>query len=390
MEFNTSNIIGRNVEMENIIQLLKSQSVVLSSHRRMGKTFLLKKIAASEDTSFNFILMIEQGTKSPEEFVYNMYKILQDEKLISVGKGRRFSDWYEKTLAGKEIKDMKLPSFRKHWKEALRHIIEDLVTEQKDKVTVIMVDEFPIMLYEFITEYKLVSEAIELLDTLRKIRQIYSDKGIRFVYCGSIGINVVLDKLKELHSYVGEPINDMSLEILDKMSTKDAKELVKHLAKVRGINIISSINKDETIELLCKSVDCLPFYIDLLIKNIDLKHDDISTESIIKEAKKLIETAGNQGQFNHYVDRISTYYDKDIGNVSKIILNWLSNKDAPVVENEILNMLAQKNNIQEEYLKLILKKLFDDLYLDRIIRDSKRFYSFKYDLVRQWWMINFG
>jgi len=388
MKFNISSIIGRNVEMKNIIQLLNSQSVVLSSHRRMGKTFLLKKIAASEASSFNFVLMIEQGTKSPEEFVYNMYKILQDENLITIGKGKRFSNWYEKTIAGKEIKEMKLPSFRAHWKEALRNIIEDLLVEQEDKVTVIMIDEFPIMLYEFITEYKLVSEAIELLDTLRKIRQIYSDKGIRFVYCGSIGINVVLDKLKELHSYAGEPINDMSLEILDKMSIEDARELVKHLAKTRDINI--NPNKKETIELLCKSVDCLPFYIDLLIKNIDLNHNSISVESVSQETKKLIETAGNQGQFNHYVDRISTYYDKDISKVSKTILNWLSNENALVEEKEIINMLSQKIKIQEEDVKLILKKLFDDLYLDRQIKDSKRFYRFKYDLVRQWWMINFG
>ena len=51
-----------------------------------------------------------------------------------------------------------------------------------------MIDEFPMMLYKFIKEYDLVKEAVEMLDTLREIRQVYGDKGIKFIFCGSIGI----------------------------------------------------------------------------------------------------------------------------------------------------------------------------------------------------------
>ncbi|OQX77175.1 MAG: hypothetical protein B6D64_08655 [Bacteroidetes bacterium 4484_276] len=388
MAYNISNIIGRDTEVKKLLRVLETHSIVLSSHRRMGKTYLLKKIKATHPDNIVPLFLIVEGKSSPEEFVYDLYRCLQEEGLITIGKSKRFHNWYEKTIAGQEIKEMKLPSFRPHWKEALRKIIEGLLEEQKGKTIVIMIDEFPIMLYKFIMEYKLVNEAVELIDTLREIRQVYGDRGIRFIFCGSIGINVVLEKLKKSHNYAGEPLNDMSMEILDAMNIGDAKKLVRHLIEVKEISI--EPDNDNTIDELCKSVDSLPFYIDLIIKEIDVNQSIISPESIKNEVERLILAAGNQGQFNHYTDRISTYYEKDMGKISRKTLNWLSTKENFVDELEIFNMLAGQQKIEEDVVRGVLKKLFDDLYLDRKINRGKRFYKFKYNLLRKWWMVNFG
>lgn len=388
MKYNTKNIIGRETEIRDILQTLEDHSIILSSHRRMGKTFLLKKLTNSTPNDTNFVLMIEEGTKTPEEFVYNLYKTLQEANLITVEESKKIFEIIGKALDATSIKDIKLPSFRKHWKETLRNIIEQLLVEQANKNTIIMIDEFPIMLYKFIVEHKLTNEAIELIDTLREIRQKHGERGIKFIYCGSIGINVVLEKLKDLHNYAGEPINDMRIEILDAMSMNDAKELVRHIAATKDISITP--NDDKTIEALCNSVDCLPFYIDLLIKEICLRHETISQESVKKETDALVETASNQGQFNHYTQRISTYYKDDIAQISKRILNWLSTKESYTNEDDIINALLQKEAISNEKIKMVLKKLFEDLYLERKIQDGKRKYRFKYQLIKKWWMINFG
>lgn len=388
MRFDSKNIIGRDKEISNFFSILKTHSIVLSSHRRMGKTMLLKKMTAEYPNEFVPFFIIVEGKSSPEEFFHDLYRQLQEDKLLPDEKSSRIFEWYEKTFAGMQIKDMKLPSFRPHWKDALRKTVEDLLETNKGKNIIIMIDEFPMMLYKFIKEYDLVKEAVEMLDTLREIRQVYGDKGIRFIFCGSIGINIVLDLLRRDHHYAGEPINDMNLEILDAMTPMDAEMLIKHLVKTSNIKIDSS--SDKNLGELCKEVDFLPFYIDLIIKELDINQEVVNKENIAKEVEKLISSPGNQGQFNHFSDRINTYYEEDIKLKAKQILNWLSKQDVQKSEEEIRNYLASKNAIQIEDVNLILKKLFDDLYITREIKDGIRFYEFKYRLLKRWWSINLG
>jgi hypothetical protein len=388
MRFDSKNIIGRDKEISNFFSILKTHSIVLSSHRRMGKTMLLKKMTSEYSKEFVPFFIIVEGKSSPEEFFHDLYRQLQEDKLLPDDKSSRILAWYEKTFAGMQIKDMKLPSFRSHWKDALRKTVEDLLETNNGKNIVIMIDEFPMMLHKFIKEYDLAKEAIEMLDTLREIRQVYGDKGIKFIFCGSIGINIVLDLLRKNHHYAGEPINDMNLEILDAMSTMDAEKLANHLIKTGNIKIDSS--SDVNIGELCKEVDFLPFYIDLIIKELEINQEVLNKENIVKEVEKLISAPGNQGQFNHFSDRINTYYEEDIKLRAKQILNWLSRQDVQKSEEEIRNYLASKDSIQIEDVNLILKKLFDDLYITREIKDGIRFYEFKYRLLKRWWSINLG
>jgi hypothetical protein len=386
MEFDSKNIIGRVTEINSLLSILGTQSIVLSSHRRMGKTMVLKKMAVECTSNIKPVFIIVEGKSNPEEFVHDLYQQLVEEKIITMSRTNRFLTWYETNLAGKELKEMKLPSFRQHWKEALKKMIEDVLEQNQNVKVVILIDEFPMMLYKFIKEYGLALEAIEILDTLREIRMLFGDKGIRFVFCGSIGITVVLDLLRKVHNYAGEPINDMSLEILDAMSPKDAELLSKHLISTRGIEADENI--EHNLQDLCKQVDCMPFYIDLVIKELFIHQRKLSYENIQAEVDRLISSPANQGQFNHFSDRINTYYESDIKSIAKEILDWLSKQSTPKSEDEILNNLASKRAIQLDQIKPILKKLFEDLYITRILKDEKRYYEFKYSLLKKWWHVN--
>jgi hypothetical protein len=386
MDFDTSNIVGRNAEIEMYFSILDSQSIVLSSHRRMGKTMVLKKMTTEHPEDYVPIFFIVEGKSNPEEFIHDLYLHLKKENLITEDKTSRILQWYEKNFAGKEIKDMKLPTFRPHWKEAMRNLVEDLVEKNVGKSIVIMIDEFPMMLYKFIKEYGLYREAIEMLDSLREIRQLYNDKGIKFIFCGSIGLNIVLEILKKEYKYAGEPINDMILQILDAMSPTDALDLVEHLVNLKAINIEGG--KNEIYSTICSQVDNLPFYIDLVIKEVELHHESLSKESIINEVEKLISSPGNQGQFNHFYDRINTYYDPEIKIVALHILNWLSKQSGFKSEEEIYNVIASIIALDKEIVKLVLKRLFDDLYLDRFVSDGIRSFKFRYSLLKRWWLVN--
>ncbi|MBN1181051.1 MAG: AAA family ATPase [Bacteroidales bacterium] len=385
MRFESQKIIGRLIEINNFFIVLKTRSIVLSSHRRMGKTMVLKKMTSEHPDEFIPVFLIVEGKSNPEEFIHDLFQQLKEAELIK-DKSSRLLTWYEKNFAGKEIKDMKLPSFRPHWKEALKRIIEDLIEINRGKTVLIMIDEFPMMLYKFIKEYDLALQAIEMLDTLREIRQLYGDQGIKFIFCGSIGFNVVLNILRQEHNYAGAPINDMSLEILDAMTLDDAKSLAMYLVETKKVKIES--NSEDLIELLCNQVDYLPFYIDLIIKEIEIQNEVINRSNIELVIEKLVSAPGNQGQFNHFSDRINTYYEDNVKDIALRILNFLAKKDEFIYENDIYNVIAAHKKIQPDDIKFILKKLFDDLYLNRDIRDGNRFYCFKYKLLKKWWSTN--
>lgn len=386
MLFDIKNIIGRKAEIDNLFSILRMQSVVLSSHRRMGKTLVLKKMTVEYPSDFIPIFIIVEGKSNPEEFLHDLYMHLKEVKLLAEDRTSKILSWWEKNFAGKEIKDMKLPSFRPHWKEGLRNLIEDLLEKNNDKNILIMIDEFPMMLYKFVKEYGLHSEAVEMLDTLREIRQLYSDKGIKFIFCGSIGFNIVLDILRKEYHYAGEPINDMILQILDAMTKEDAKMLVKHLIDSKNIKSIE--DSEEAINTLCSQVDYLPFYIDLIIKEIELHHSQFTAENIIQEVDNLLTSPGNQGQFNHFYDRINTYYEAESKVIAIQILNYLSKQPDYKSEQEIYNIIASLSTTNIEDVKIILKKLFDDLYLERSISNGIRQYNFKYSLLKRWWLVN--
>ena len=87
-----------------------------------------------------------------------------------------------------------------HWKMLLTKTIEDLVNNQELQI-ILLWDEMPYMLGNLGDE-----AAMEILDTLRSLRQTYPD--VRMVFTGSIGLHHIISKLRQV-GYSNDPTNDM-------------------------------------------------------------------------------------------------------------------------------------------------------------------------------------
>ena len=375
-------IIGRDKEIEWMWRILADQSVVLASLRRIGKTSVLKKMARQPRKSWQAVYYPVQGKVSVEEFVQGLYSTLIEEEVIEA-RTRRVLDFYEKFFAGQTIKGFELPELKRHWKDILTRILE-AIAEKKKKV-VIMLDEFPWMLYQLVTKHKRESQAMELLDIMRTLRErLESESNIRFVFCGSIGFNILLNYLVRQHDYLGNPTNNMYTQILEEMTPKDALTLCKHLGEIHKIKD----SKPSAFNHIVRETQRLPFYIDLIFTELAKQgHKTASKPQVDKIVKNIVLDVSGNGHFDHFRERVDSYYLEGQKELAYAILKWMSTQEKAVSRQELFKVLQHIHPVKEDSLAQTLKDLTRDLY---IVMDDDLKYSFRYHLLQRWWRVHYA
>ena len=206
--FKEEMITGRNDEIANLLRSLRAQSVTLEEIRRMGKTLLLKKLAyvcnndlIEEFHSDNFkaVYFSLQGKQNLGEVIElfisglnGIKKWYQIDLTETLGFIHKISAAIKPSVADFEF-SIKLPEYKRRWKEIFFKLMEDVSKslKNKDQKLIIILDELPIMLWDWFNSGK-QQEVKELLDMLRERRQALEQQGLRFIYCGSIGIKVII------------------------------------------------------------------------------------------------------------------------------------------------------------------------------------------------------
>ncbi|MBP0016707.1 MAG: hypothetical protein J7647_04020 [Cyanobacteria bacterium SBLK] len=176
-------IIGRDRLIERLWRVLERQSLILSVERRMGKTCVIRKMAAYPPENKLIVLRNVEDLGSPLEFVQ---AVLQDvEQYLSqykrtAGKAREvLRNLTDFELKGMEL-GIELPDIAaSHWKILLTRTIEDLLEAREGDRLIFFWDEMPHMLRQMDKK-----EAMEMLDLLRRLRQTYG--GLRMVFTGEI------------------------------------------------------------------------------------------------------------------------------------------------------------------------------------------------------------
>ena len=373
-------IIGREKEIAWIWQTLESQSVVLTSLRRMGKSMLLKKMAEQPKKGWKAVYHPVQGNTSVEDFVQGLYNVLIESDILPSGSSR-IAEFYKKFLAGQEIKGYKLPDLQRHWKEILTTLLEDLA-EKKNLQLVIMLDELPWMVYNLATQYKKEADAMELLDVLRTGRQLIERKSnIRFIFCGSIGFNIVLNHLTRQHRYLGNPTNDMYTFNLEEMSPEDAAALCKYLGEIRKIS-----NTNDLFKSIANSTQNLPYYINLVFIELSKGFFSSDKNGLKQVINSIVKDITGNGHFDHFRERLDAYYDKEYSRIAYQMLACLCESEKPLSRNEIVQSILRQNEADEDLIKQIIKDLTQDFYLSM----DDRQYDFRYKLLKDWWLTHYA
>jgi hypothetical protein len=381
-----SDIIGREKEIQELRLILENSSVVVSSTRRMGKTMILTKMDESHYPETKTMLCFIESVQSAEEFVNVLRDSLIEQKLLQESDFKRVFKWINDNLGNKDVGIFKTPEFKRHWKVILNLIMDDLVEKHTVQI-VLMLDEFPKMLWNLIQNGNHL-QAEEILDELRKIREKHEKRSkLRFIYCGSIGMNLVLNHLVKQFHYTGAPLNNMSQYIVYEMNQIDATQLVKHLSIKNSLNL-----ETELVSYLASACSCLPFFIDRIITQLKLlfNTDAITQASIDKTVDAFISGRDNNNQFSHFTERIEAYYETKEKRIAHEVLRILCINDEPIPSDKLLNIIKSKIESDDFEIFKILADLYEDMYVDRNSEGNLKSYSFRYDLLKKWWKLNYA
>lgn len=381
-----TDIIGRVKEIHELRVILEQSSVVMSSTRRMGKTMILTKMDEMHYPETKTMLCFIESVQSAEEFVNFLREKLIEQKLIDENGFTKVFQWMNTNLGSKDVGIFKTPDFSKHWKTILNLMMDDLVEKHTGQI-ILMLDEFPKMLWTMI-QIGNHQQAEEVLDELRNIRERYEKRSsLRFIYCGSIGMNLVINNLIKQFKYTGAPLNNMYHYIVEEMNLEDSTQLIQHLVKKHEIDLESGL-----ISYLAKACSCLPFFIDRVITHLKLSFAGISiTEAgIDKTVNELISGRGNNSQFNHFTERIEAYYNNDEKRIAYELLRILSKSNDLMTSETLLNLVKNKIEAEDFEISKILADLFEDMYVDKIIDSESISYQFRFILLKKWWKLTYA
>ncbi len=142
-----------------------------------------------------------------------------------------------------------------------------------------------------------------------------------------------------------------------------------------------------------KKTDGLPFYIQHVFAYFHENGMSYITEDVVHEAiDYLVNDAKDEGFFRHYTDRIKTYYDKSLAELSFLILDKACKNTDYWEEEDIINIVNtnRESGVANEIIIETLNLLREDHYLIRKVIHEKRQYKFKYSILQNWWKTNRG
>jgi hypothetical protein len=388
-QIDSADIVGRDAVLVELWERLAQQSIVLTAERRMGKTTIIKQMVKDCGVEVFPIYRDLEKVVSPAEFVSN---VLTD--ISGYQKGIKWVEGlfgeFTKNFAGWQIGNIiKIPeSSTDRWKEILENAIEyvmkhplavdDWEDGKKGKQMIFFWDELPMMLDNFLKRENGALVAMEVLDTLRALRQTYPE--LRMVYTGSIGLHHVISKLKDA-GYNNAPTNDMYTYDLQPLEASDAIDLATRL--LEGENIATT-ELSAVATAISQQVDRIPFYIHHSILKLKSSRQQISPD-LVKSQIDLVLCDPNPWDMNHYQERIKTYYRDGSNEIAMAILDTLA--VATIGLN--LEQIRDRNlAIQDlEMFRMVLKLLRQDGYL---VMNIDRTYNFRYGLIQRYWQYQMG
>lgn len=373
-------VIGRDKLIERLWRALESQSVVLTSERRVGKTSVVRKMVAAPGNDRVCFIRDVEGFRSPSEFIEGIYADVQS--ILSKKERARMAMWgvLEK-VGGTEISHVKLPHVKLHWKNVLSALFEDIFTDETRPV-IFFWDELPLFLYN-VKDSAGEQDAMELLDALRALRQKYIN--LRMVFTGSVGIHQVIGSLRRL-GYANDPTNDMATIEVPPLEPADGLNLAGLLLAGENIKIVDDAHAVGAA--ISKAAGNIPYYIHYLVSRISNSSGEIHSKGVEECLKDLISDPNDPAHFYYYESRLTTYYGAIEAKLALHALDVLASLGHPATFLELLNLVKHKTDTAEEQLfREVLNVLLKDHYL---VRNPDGTLCFRYSIVHNWWAYTRG
>ena len=380
-------VIGRDQLIEQIWDTLEQQSVRMNAERRIGKTTIIRKLYREPRDGWVTIFQDLEQYHTARDFSLSVYREV-DRLLSTRGRTARRARELLCSLGGTEVGGiLTLPELTHTapWKEILSTSIQDLVLEREkqDQRTLFLWDEVPYMLGS-IKEREGETVAMEVLDTLRALRQTHGPSGLRMVITGSIGLHHVIHGLKQ-QNYANAPLNDVLKVTVPPLAPEPARELAAKLLVGEGLQPPSG---QDTAEVIARLADYFPFYIHHIVKALKQSGAESTPAAVEQVVSDQLLDAGDPWELNHYRERIAIYYGAAQESAVLGILDGIAAREQPTSVNDLLTELKGSGALDDrEQLLDLLRLIEQDHYLSR---DADGHYRFQFPLLRRWWCLSRG
>ena len=287
------NLHGRERDLDVLWDRIRSNSVLLSSPRRFGKTSLVREMQRNPRNGMKMVYMDMEGVGSADEFVLKLagkidrpYRQRILERLAGAGKSVEEIGVYGFTA--------RLRESSWSWQEKGRKLLEAI----KDQI--IVLDELPMFLLT------LERKNLDIGGFMAWLREIRQEHGVRFILCGSVGIDGVLDR----HG-LGNSINDLERITVRPFDAETALSMVEKI--LDGYGIAHSDNQAK--DIVDRIGAGVPYFLQLVLRQIINETDYGRMELTGDTAEKAYEEAvwGKEGRkyFVWYRDRLGAEFPSD-------------------------------------------------------------------------------
>ena len=380
-------IFGRDPFIANLWSILDRNSVRMEAERRIGKTSILRKMAAEPPAGWEVVSLDLEKVHSAAEFAEKVCEQVHERLTGWKKHGRRFLSLLG-LVSGTHVGPIKFPDKKNrpdgYWKTLLTGAVEDLVEQQAaaGKRVVFFFDEMPWMLTA-IADPKRDGEqtAMEVLDVLRSLRQSASTgQGFRMVLCGSVGLHHILTELRRA-GHRNQPVNDMVLVEVLPLEPDVATELAARL--IAGEKLPGDL---DAARRMAEQTGGVPYYIHWVVSRLTTS-GRAATRLEIDEAIKWLLTADHDPcDLRHFIKRVPSYYSTD-AKIVFALLDHAAKSQTPLSQAELLNVGKSAGTAEDDQVRELLRQLAMDHYLSK---DTDGGYSFRSALLRRWWLLERG
>ncbi len=399
LQVSAAGVVGRDRLIERIWQRLKSKSVRFLAERRVGKTSVLKKMAAEQPAGFHAIFLDLEKVHSADRFVEVLLSELKSLMSTKDKAAKGFGDILA-MFGGTEVGGVvKIPVLGKRdWQKAVEKTFHAICANSPDTVFVLMFDELPYMLQSIaIQDAKAGATdnfALAILDTLRAARQ--ENANMRMIFCGSVGLHHVLASLRgDIHA--SQPVNDMPAVEIHPLQLPDAIQLTKDLMSKEQVNV-SPKHMEVIATRIAQQTDCVPFYIERVVSRLAEQDEPVIESSVDTIIKRQLVDDRNDWEMDHFRERLEIYYKGSVVDVSgrilqrhlvsRRILDHIACEDQPQSIDDVWAAVKSKMALDDRDAVIkLLSLLAQDHYL---IADDAKHYTFRFPLIRRWWLIAHG
>jgi len=336
-----ADLVGRQMELARLHEAVKSGGAHVTGERRMGKTWLIKKLQEDLKDTVTAIY-VSAETADLDIFATRLLQELRDNRLVK----DKVAKW-EKEVGGEVKLDTKLigltltGKMKKPADTPKQLNVLDLLGSQQDGPVVLIIDEITHLCQALGQE-----KALEFMSGLRSSRQ---SGGPPLVISGSIGLHHALADLR--------PINDLWSVTVGPLGRTDAVTLAARLLLGIGVEPTPSLVAD-----IVRETSAIPFYIQAVVDQFRY-HPKLDVTSIINEC-----IASDLWHTSHYDTRLSEYYGPEREHHARAVLDVVAVCEEPLdIETIRGRMVAKDSDLaltRDELLKLI-DKLEKDHYLVR-------------------------